>query len=704
MDKLNGFIDTYIYHNEENGYSVIKLEDGSTAVGILPELNSGESIDLFGEWVTHPKFGKQFKIDEFKVGYPTTTAGIIKFLSSRLIKGIGEKTAKKIVKKFGERTFEILDNEVERLSEIDGFGKKKIASIKQSWEEQKGIKDVMMFLQSYGVSTAHAIKIFKVYGNDSIKIVKQNPYRLTYDIWGIGFKTADEIAKSIGFSSDHPYRIKAGVLYILNEATRNGHVYLPFTELLNSVNQNLNYELEYSDLILRELESDGMIVTNKDKIYLASLYYAERRIENRIDLLLSQPPLENTKIDILLSHLKKYFTEEQVEAIRASIVNKLMILTGGPGTGKTETLRGIIKLYEQLEKKILLAAPTGRAAKRMTEVIGREAKTIHRLLEYNPSGDLFNYNNENPLIADLLVIDEVSMIDTLLMEHLLDAVSSETSIVLVGDIDQLPSVGPGNVLKDLIACDRIPVFRLTKIFRQAQESKIVLAAHNINKGIIPNLNIEKEGDLFFIEMSDPNKIPQLILELCSERLPATYNFNPMTDIQVLTPMHKSETGVSNLNELLQAGLNNNKVIYKKGKTIYKLGDKVMQLKNNYDREVFNGDLGFVQSYNDDENKMKINFNGKSIVFDSNELEEITLAYAVTVHKSQGSEYPCVIVPLTTSHYVMLQRNLLYTAITRASKLMIIIGTKQALSIAINNNKVNKRNTTLLKYSNDIIYE
>ena len=696
MESITGIIDVFVFYKEESGFSVVKLENGITAVGALPQLNKGETVELTGEWVKHQKFGTQFKIETFKVLQPTTIEGILKFLGSGIIKGIGEKTAGLIVKKFGERTIEILDYHSERLHEIKGLGKKKIDQIKKNWNDQKKVRDVIIALQSFGLSTAYAMKIFNTYGDQAVSVVKNNPYRLTSDVWGIGFKIADKIGMNLGFGESNPYRIKAGIIYVLNEATRSGHVYLPEIELINKCSEILNHELSISDSILTELEKDKQIVIKDDKVYLSFLFYAEKNIEEKIKSLTRFfNPLKDSELKFLRIKPGRFSTE-QIEAIRSSLEHKILILTGGPGTGKTETLKGIIKLYEKMDKKILLAAPTGRAAKRMSEVIGREAKTIHRLLEYNPTTDVFNFNEENLLDADLLVIDEMSMIDTLLMYHLLNAVSDGTTIILAGDSNQLPSVGPGNILSDMIDSQFIPITKLNKIFRQSEKSQIIVAAHQINRGEFPELNNFKEGDFFFIEENNERKISELILELCSERLSAKYQFDRVTDIQVITPMHRGELGTINLNKELQKGLNDGRFLLKRGDSIYKLGDKVMQLRNNYEKEIFNGDMGIIIGSDQENNALQVSMNNKIIYYDVNDLDEITLAYAVTVHKSQGSEYPCVILPLTTSHFVMLQRNLLYTAVTRAQRLMIIIGTKNALNIAVNNNRVLERHTSLFK--------
>ncbi len=696
MGSYTGIVNRYMFYSEENGYSVIRMEDNNTVVGNLPKFSPGEKIEFAGEWVEHPRFGRQFKCESFDVSYPTTVAGIKKYLGSGLIKGIGKSTAEKIIKKFGEASLDILEQDVERLLEVEGIGRKKLEVIKKGWEEQQGVKNVMLFLQSHGISTTYSIKIYKTYGNEAPKVIKENPYRLITDIWGIGFKTADEIGKKLGFTEHDPARIKAGIIYALSEISRKGHVYSPEVDLIDYCSRLLNFDLAYGDPVLNNLEDEGVITKSGENVFLAELYHAERGIEESI-YLLAKPPRELTSADDKsLGLVKNIFSEEQFEAIKLSIQSNILIITGGPGTGKTTTLKGIIDIFKASDKKILLAAPTGRASKRMTEVNGMQAKTIHRLLEYNPLDGSFGYNKFNKLEADLIIIDEVSMIDTYLMYHLITAIKDETTVVLVGDIDQLPSVGPGNVLRDLINSDIIPTVRLTKIFRQAEESDIIINAHKINRGENPALSNRKNTDFVFIDEHDNAIIPEKILHLTKQEMPKRLGFDPVEDVQILSPIYKGEVGVNNINKLFQEQINPSPIIYKQAERIFKANDKVMQLRNNYNKGVFNGDIGFVINIDDETKQLNIAFNGKPVQYGLDELDEITLAYAVTVHKSQGSEYPVVIMPLTTSHYVMLQRNLLYTAITRASKLLILIGNKRAIEMAVSNNKVQNRFTGLFK--------
>lgn len=696
MENITGVIDIYLFYSENNGYSVFKLEDGTSVVGNLPKLNEGDRVELTGEWVKHPRYGKQFKIETANIAHPTTESGIIKYLGSGMIHGIGPVTAKRIVSYFGEATLDIFDKNISRLIEVEGIGTKKLDAIKEGWEAQKGVKNVMLFLQSHGISSTYSMKIYKAYGDAAPELIEKNPYRLISDIWGIGFKIADEIGKNFGFTGDDPSRIKAGIVHMLQQANRDGHVFLPKEELIKEASYMLQTDVGYSDVVFEELEENGEIYIHSGNVYINEYYQAEREIENSINSLLQIKAEKSPKLDKVFSSFKEKYSSEQINAIKSSYSEKMLIITGGPGTGKTTTLKGIIQLFLTFDKKIMLAAPTGRAAKRMAEVIGLEAKTIHRLLEFNPQDGSFNYNEDNPLETDLLIIDEVSMIDTLLMYSLMVAISSNTTLIFVGDIDQLPSVGAGNVLRDLIASDKIPLVELNTIFRQAKDSDIITNAHRINKGEMPALNFLQDTDFVFLDESVNGNIPEKILNLCMDELPRKYGFNPVEDIQILSPIYKGEVGVTALNKLFQNELNKSAKVFAQGDKIFKANDKVMQLKNNYDKNVFNGDIGFVVGTNNEDKVLFVSFEGKMVDYKFEELDEITLAYAVTVHKSQGSEFPCIILPLTTSHYMMLQRNLLYTAITRATKLLILIGTKRALAMGVNNNKVRNRFTSLFK--------
>ncbi len=581
--------------------------------------------------------------------------------------------------------------------------------IRKAWEEQKEIKEIMIFLQGHGVSAAYSAKIYKQYGNQSIEIVRENPYRLAHDIHGIGFITADKIAQNLGIDRNSLIRAKAGLIYVLNQLTEEGHVYYPEIQLIHKAKEILNVDEEIiilavkelskeKELFLEDLDPDG----NLRAAFLAPFYVAETGIAQRLINLKESPsnirPIHPEKaIEWVQQKLNIELAQRQEEAVLLAATSKVLIITGGPGTGKTTLITAILRIFQQLKLRILLAAPTGRAAKRMNEATGWEAKTIHRLLEYSPHKGGFKKDQDDPLEADVVIIDETSMVDTLLMYHLLKAIPSHAHLILVGDVDQLPSVGPGNVLKDIIRSGRFTVVRLTEIFRQAQESMIVVNAHKVNQGQFPVLKeIEKpeKTDFQFIQEEDPEKILQNILDLCSERIPRHFRFHPLREIQVLAPMHKGIIGVANLNIELQKRLNPGQSGITHGAWNFRLGDKVMQIVNNYDKDVFNGDIGWISKIDPEEREVTIDFDGRLIPYDYSDLDEIVLAYAVSVHKSQGSEYPVVILPVVTQHYLLLQRNLIYTGITRAKKLVIMIGTKKALAIAIRNNKPQRRYTLL----------
>jgi exodeoxyribonuclease V alpha subunit len=714
MPTIYGFLERITYYNEENDFVVAKLQEKgkrelTTIVGNISGINAGESLKLSGRWVHNKKFGEQFQVEKFEVTVPATVHGIKKYLGSGLIKGIGPIMAERIVKKFALETLDIIEKAPERLSEVDGIGPKRIAMITKAWEEQKEIKEIMIFLQGHGVSAAYSAKIYKQYGNQSIEVVKENPYRLARDIHGIGFITADKIAQNIGIDPNSLIRAKAGVIYVLNELTDEGHVYYPEGHLVRKAKEILNVDEEIiiqavmgltkeKELFLEDLDPEG----NLRAVYLAPFYVAETGIAQRLmDLKESSSnirPINPEKAIEWVQHkLRIDLAEKQKEAVLLAATSKVLIITGGPGTGKTTIITAILRIFQQLKLRILLAAPTGRAAKRMSEATGWEAKTIHRLLEFSPHKGGFKKDQDDPLEADVVIIDETSMVDTLLMYHLLKAIPSHAHLILVGDVDQLPSVGPGNVLRDIIRSESFTVVRLTEIFRQAQESMIIVNAHKVNQGQFPILKTNEPSgktDFLFIQEEDPDKVLQNILDLCSERIPGHFRFHPVRDIQVLTPMHKGTIGVSNLNIELQKRLNPDQPGMTHGSRTFKLGDKVMQIVNNYDKEVFNGDIGWISKINQEDREILIDFDGRLVPYDFSDLDEIVLAYTISVHKSQGSEYPAVIIPVTTQHYMLLQRNLLYTGITRAKKLVILIGTTKALAIAIRNNKPQLRFTHL----------
>lgn len=700
MIKLRCVVERITYQNPENGYCVLKTKvkdysDLVTVVGNLLEVNVGSVLLVEGNWKVDRKYGSQFIVEKWEETMPATLYGIEKYLGSGLVKGVGPKFAQRIVSRFGLDTIQIIEDEVNRLYEVDGIGPKRVAKIHESWEKQKEIKNVMLFLQGYGVSTAFAAKIFKQYGKESIETVKGNPYRLADDIWGIGFKTADTIAEKMGYEKEDPRRCRSGILYTLSELSDEGHVYGIREQLVSTAETLLEAGREVISAVLDDMVSNGDLKTEGEAIYLPPFYYAECGTAGKIRRLLESPgPLVSTDIDISRIEAESgiHYDDVQIDAIRRTSESKVMVLTGGPGTGKTTTTQGIIAAFKSMGLSVVLAAPTGRAAKRMTEATGLEAKTIHRLLECKPP-EGYQRNDENPIEGDALIVDESSMIDIVLMNALLKAMPPEMRLVLVGDIDQLPSVGAGNVLRDIIDSGAVPVVRLTRIFRQAQSSRIVMNAHRINSGQAPDISNGKNTDFFFMEQEDPELAATLIVDLVKARLPKAYGVRT-SSVQVLTPMQKGVIGASNLNISLQEALNPTDICLHRSGYTFRQGDRVMQIKNNYDKIVFNGDIGFVSSINLEDRTLTVRFDGRDIEYDHTELDELTLAYATTIHKSQGSEYPIVVIPVMMTHFVMLQRNLIYTGVTRAKKICILVGTKKALMYAVKHLTVDKRNSLL----------
>lgn len=716
LADLEGQIERITYTNEENGFTIAKLKvygrpDLVTVVGNLMAPTPGEILKLTGEWANHPKYGEQFKIVQYKTTVPASVYGIQKYLGSGLIKGIGPVMAKRIVKEFGEQTLDIIEDHIDKLEQVAGIGRKRIKMIRKAWDDQKEIRNVMLFLQGHGVSSGYATKIFKQYGNRSIQVVKENPYRLATDIFGIGFVTADHIAERLGFDKNSELRAEAGILYVLHQLADEGNVYYPYEPLLNKCKEILGVEggiivkavdaiaIDRKIVIQKINEATGELKENRG-VYLAKFHVTETGIARQIKALLKAPKSirsfdSNKAASWVQERLSIDLAENQVQALRSAAENKVLVITGGPGTGKTTIINALLKIFSGLKVRIMLAAPTGRAAKRMSEATGYEAKTIHRLLEYSIQKGGFKKDDEQPLDCDLIIVDEASMIDTILMYHLLKAIPLKATFILVGDVNQLPSVGAGNVLRDIIASDVIPVVRLNEIFRQAKESKIIVNAHKINNGILPSFTPSgPKDDFYFIEQEDPENVLRIILELVSDRVPRRFGFDPIDDIQVLSPMHKGTVGAGNLNLELQRRLNPCQEGVTRGNRAFRTGDKVMQIKNNYDKEVFNGDIGRIARVDPEMREVDISFDGRNVPYDFTDLDEIVLAYAVSVHKSQGSEYPAVIIPILTQHYMLLQRNLIYTAVTRGRKLVIVIGTKKALAIGVKNDKTRKRYTFL----------
>lgn len=723
--KIRGVVERITYQNPENGYTVLKCAVKSykelvTVIGSLLDVNVGSVLLIYGNWKVDSRYGRQFAAESWEETLPATVFGIEKYLGSGLIKGVGPKYAKKIVAQFGIETLEVIETDISRLQEVDGIGKKRIQMIRDSWERQKEIKNVMLFLQDHGVSTSFAAKIYRQYGNESLDKMKENPFQMADDIWGIGFKTADGIAQKLGFAKEAYVRLRSGIMYTLSNLADEGHVFAYKEQLIAKAAELLEAEESSIVMTLDQMIADKDLIcetvdyktdqAEMKAIYLPAFYYAEAGVAGKLKRLAQAPAAdrlwhalmdarqktgnESLSIDVgkIQEKVDMKYDEIQADAIRKAAVSKVMVLTGGPGTGKTTTTQGIIAAYRSFGLKILLAAPTGRAAKRMTEATGLEAKTIHRLLECKPP-EGYQKNEDNPLDGDVLIIDECSMIDMILMNALLKAIPEGMRLILVGDIDQLPSVGAGNVLRDIIDSGVFPVVRLTRIFRQAQSSRIIMNAHAINEGKFPDISNGKNTDFFYIEKEDPEEAVQEIVRLVKNNLPRYYK-TPWNHIQVLTPMQKGIVGAANLNLALQEALNPQGDGLRRGGYLFRTGDKVMQIRNNYEKEIFNGDIGTVESVDLQERTLKVNFDQHIIEYEASELDELVHAYATTIHKAQGSEYPIVVMPVLMNHYVMLQRNLIYTGITRAKNVLVIVGTRKALSYAVRNVTVTKRNTFL----------
>jgi exodeoxyribonuclease V alpha subunit len=721
--ELQGHIERVTYTNDESGYTIAKLKAKGhreliTIVGTIQSANPGEILKLKGQWVIHPKYGEQFKVHSYESVVPATALGMERYLGSGLIKGIGPVMAKRIVAAFGTDTFAVIEESPDKLREVEGIGSKRIEMITKAWDEHKEIKEVMLFLQGHGVSSAYAAKIFGHYGKEAIRIVRDNPYRLAHDIFGIGFLTADRIAAKLGIARDSLERAEAGIIYVLHQLAEQGHVFYPWDALIAECKKHLDVTegsekiVDVSeDTIGRAVETlalEGRLViedisaTPHDKaVYLAKYHVSEKGVADNLRKLRNEPAhLKPFDLNGALARTQRELgidlADNQVRAIRESVTNKVLVITGGPGTGKTTIIKSIIGMFGTLHKRVLLAAPTGRAAKRMSEATGREAKTIHRLLEFSPQDGGFKRDEDAPLEADLVVIDEASMVDTVLMHHFLKAVPHAATLILVGDTDQLPSVGPGNVLRDIIDSGVIPAVRLDEIFRQSRESLIVVNAHRVNHGEMPYLSYDQGRlqDFYFISVEEPEEILQKVISLCRDKIPERFGFDPIRDIQVITAMHRGVIGASNLNRELQHALNPcPDEVSRMGRT-FRRGDKVMQIVNNYEREVFNGDIGVMTAIDREYQEVTVLYDGRPVAYAFTDLDEIILAYATSVHKSQGSEYPAVVMPLHTQHYMLLQRNLLYTAITRGRKLVVIVGTKKALGMAVRNDKPQKRYTRL----------
>jgi exodeoxyribonuclease V alpha subunit len=707
MDHLEGTIEQVVYYNPETGYTVCRfsLADGQplTVVGSFPPLSPGEMLKIEGKWEINARFGKQFKVESFLPVLPSSIRGIEKFLSSGLIKGIGPVLARRIIKKFGEGTIETISKNPEKLLEVEGVGRVKLKEIKKSWAEHRNIRDLIIFLQEHGISTNLATKIYRQYGENSFHVLKKNPYQVCLDIWGVGFKTADQMALKLGVDPSSPDRIKAFIRYLLEKDTEQGHVFSFQSDLQKNCLKEIEAGEEKFKEAIEGLKKEKAVIAEKydadTGIYLPFFYKAQEEVVRSIHSLASFPFLvpdfdvDKATADVE-EELRLRFSPMQKYAVKECFNKKILVITGGPGTGKTTIVKAVVDIFHRWGKKVLLAAPTGRAAKRLAGATQEEAKTIHRTLEYNPRLATFRRGDRHPLGGDALVIDEFSMVDLPLMYYLIKAVPPWMRLILVGDKDQLPSVGPGNLLQDIIESQRVEVVRLDEIFRQEKDSLIVLNAHRINRGqpLLYPPKGEKDADFYFIHQEDEQKVFETIMNLSIFRIPDKLGLDPLSpQIQVISPMYRGLAGVDNLNTELQKRLNPFQEGLKFGAREIRVHDKVMQVRNNYEKEVFNGDIGLVTHIDKESYRVYVDFDGRVVIYEKDEMEDIILAYAVSVHKSQGSEYQAVVMPLLTQHYIMLQRNLFYTALTRARKLSVVVGSYKALHIAIKNDKPVKRN-------------
>ncbi|WP_347277254.1 ATP-dependent RecD-like DNA helicase [Leptolyngbya sp. FACHB-671] len=715
-------VERLTYHSQESGYTIARLKAPRTSelvtiVGNFANIQAGQTLQLQGTWREHPKYGQQFQVVQYRETKPATLTGLEKYLGSGLIKGVGPVTAKRIVAHFGLETLEVIEHQIERLAEVPGIAKKRVKLIQAAWETQKAIKEVMLFLQGHGVSTTYAVKIYKQYGDESIATVTGNPYQLATDVYGIGFVTADAIARNLGIAPNSEFRYRSGTLHVLTEASEEGHCFLPKDDLVNRVVKRLEIddhrpEPTQVSSIIQLMVSDGELVEEEipdteTRVYYAPPFFgAEKKLAERSQQLLNQPltvdlPRVQRWIDRFTEKTGLQLSDQQRHAVEMAATQRVLILTGGPGCGKTFTTRTIVALWRAMGKAIALASPTGRAAQRLSEMTGQPAKTIHRLLEFDPKTMKFKRDQEYPIPAQGIVVDEASMLDLFLANSLFKAVPLDAQLLLVGDIDQLPSVGPGAVLQDLIASEKIPVVRLTQVFRQAQTSQIVSNAHRINQGQFPQLepvsNVP-ESDCLWLGAPEPQPGIQAIHDLITDLIPQL-GFDVARDVQVLCPMTRGEVGTRNLNGVLQSLINppsSTKAQIERGGMILRVGDRIIQKVNDYDREVFNGDLGVITAIDPEEQEVSVQFAERIVSYDYADLNEITLAWSVTIHKSQGSEYPVVILPLYMQHYLMLSRNLIYTGLTRAKKLAILVGPQKAIALAVRQVKDQQRYTLLEK--------
>jgi exodeoxyribonuclease V alpha subunit len=713
-EVLAGLVDRVTFHNSENGFCVLRVKargqrDLITVVGHAAMISAGEFVQASGSWINDRTHGVQFRASFLKATAPTTVDGIEKYLSSGMIRGIGPVYAKKLVRAFGETVFDVIQQEPSRLREVTGIGPKRAERIIAGWAEQKVIREIMLFLHSNGVGTSRAVRIYKTYSADAIRLISENPYRLARDIRGIGFRTADQIAAKLGIEKTALIRVRAGISFALAEAMDDGHCGLPNEELLALTRQLLEVPAELVETALSlELQDGAVIADDLDGrrcVFLAGLYRAEREIAEKLEALaVGSPPWPAIDPDKAIPWVEKRtklaLAESQLEAVRVALASKVLVITGGPGVGKTTLVNSILKILLAKSVSIALCAPTGRAAKRLSESTGLEAKTIHRLLETDPRTGSFRRTEEVPLDCDLLVVDETSMVDVPLMRALLRALPEGAALLLIGDVDQLPSVGPGQVLADIIASGAVPIVRLTEVFRQAAESRIIVNAHRINQGLMPDLARVESGDFHFVDAADAEEGVRKLLAIVRERIPKRFGFDPIRDIQVLCPMNRGGFGARSLNIELQKELNPpGEIRIERFGWTFCPGDKVMQVENDYDKEVYNGDLGVVSRIDMEEGELVADFDSREITYGFGELDELVLAYATTIHKSQGSEYPAVVIPLSTQHYPMLQRNLVYTGVTRGKRLVVLVGQRKALAIAVKGARARRRWSKLREWLN-----
>ncbi len=708
-ENLEGEVRRIVYYDPESAWSVLRVNAKGrsrlvTAVGKIPNVQEGERIRLTGYWRRNARYGNEFYTESHIRLKPETLSGMEKYLGSGLVKGVGPKTARRLVAHFGLDTLEIIESDPQRLTEVEGIGEQRAERIFETWKRQREVRDVMVFLQAHDVSTTLAYKIYKFYGKETVRLIGENPYRLAEEVFGIGFKTADRIAQKMGIDKKAVIRVEAGILHQLSQGTSEGHVFLPSNELGGIVQSVLDVDEELYERSLKNLEERSRIVLEKEDrgeqvVYLQRLYEAERGSSVYLRKLAEFPVMKisgdaDRLIESLSAATSLRLSDTQTNAVRAAFQHKISIVTGGPGTGKTTLIAAVVNIMEKAGKRVMLCAPTGRAAKRLTETTGREARTIHRLLEFNPHIRSFIRNRNNPLDGDMFIMDETSMVDIEIFYEFLKAVPLQAHLIFVGDADQLPSVGPGFVLRDLIDSQRFKTTFLSQIFRQAENSLIIQNAHRINKGIMPDISNKKNSDFYFIKSENPEHAFELIKRLVMDRIPKRFLYDPRHDIQIITPMNKGLVGTIQINKSFQPLFNPDADKIQRGDREFRHGDKVMQVRNNYGKDVFNGDIGFIERIIPDEKTVIVRFDDKKVAYDYFELDELIPAYACTIHKAQGSEYPVVVIPLLPQHYIMLQRNLLYTAVTRGKKLVVLVGSLKAVGRALHNNRVQNRYTKL----------